>query len=217
MDTVVFVDSTVIKQFSSKTVLVKINAEVDTLAKQKYGVMGYPTVVVADASGKEFDRIIGYLPPADFLQTVSDYQAGKGTLDAMLGQAKSDKSPMLAKEIADKYKYRGDDKSAEKWYQQVLASVKPNDTLAAMIRIDMADMYRRMNAYDKALAAFMAIEKDFSGTAYAADAAVYIGIVQARKGDTTAALSTYNRYLTSYPNGSDTDYVRTQIEKLKKK
>ncbi len=212
-----FVDSAVINQLTTKTVLVKINAEVDTLAKQKYGVMGYPTVIVADANGKEFDRIVGYLPPADFLQTVGDYQAGKGTLDAKLAEAKKDKSPILAKEIAEKYKYRGDDKNAEQWYQQVLASVKPNDTLAAMIRIDMADMYRRMNAYDKALTAFMSIEKDFAGTPYAADAAVYTGIVQARKGDTTAALMTYNRYLQSYPNGSDTDYVRTQIQKLTKK
>lgn len=216
MDTVVFVDSTVIQHFSKQMVLVKINAEVDTLAAQKYGVMGYPTIIVADATGKEFDRIIGYLPPAEFLTTVSDYQHGNGTLPTLLTRAKTDNSPLLAKQIAEKYKYRADDKSAELWYQKVLTGVKPTDTLAAMIRTDIADMYRRKREYPRALALFTTIEKDFAGTPYAANAAIFIGIVQTKSGDSTGALATYQRYLKMYPNGDDTDYARSHIESLTK-
>lgn len=135
----------------------------------------------------------------------------------MLAMAKTDKSPALAKDIAEKYKYRSDDKNAEVWYQKVLSSVKATDTLAADVRIDLADMYRRLREYDKSLKSFASIEKDFTGTSYAAQAAIYIGIVNAKKGDNAAAIAAYERYLKVYPKGEDVDYAKEQIEKLNKK
>ena len=63
----------------------KIDAEkgegVD-LAK-KYEVAGYPTIVFADANGKEIDRIVGYIPVQDFLKMMKDFNDGKNTVGAL--------------------------------------------------------------------------------------------------------------------------------------
>lgn len=52
------------------------------LAK-RYGVRGFPTMLVVDAAGDEVDRIVGYLPPAEFTKEAQRILRGDGTIPSL--------------------------------------------------------------------------------------------------------------------------------------
>ena len=54
---------------------VKNKAGNGTLYKE-YSISAVPQTVFADASGKEIDRIVGYLSPAQFLQKMQSILTG---------------------------------------------------------------------------------------------------------------------------------------------
>jgi len=62
-----------VRQALAAVVPVKLNAESEGRGEaERYRVDGYPTLVFVDAKGREVGRIPGYLPPAEFLQEVTD-------------------------------------------------------------------------------------------------------------------------------------------------
>jgi len=217
LDTEVYTDPKVINFFSNEMVLAKVNAEKDTALANKFHISGFPTLVLTDSDGKEIDRIIGYLPATDFLQTLQNYQKGIGTLADLLHQADSVNDRSLYFEIADKYKYRGGDKEAIDWYQKVIDEGKPTDSLSGESRMALADMFRRAKDYDKALKAFSNIMKDFKGHSFAQDAEIWKAIVYRQKGDTAKAITTFENYIKHFPKSQDVSYATTQINKLKGK
>ena len=155
-------------------IFVKVNAEkADSLVAKEYNVKGYPTFVVADSKGKEFDRIPGYLDPVPFLETVNNYINGIGTLDDLLSKAVDSTDRMLFYEIAEKYKYRGGSDDAKIWYEKILESGEPTDSIAGEVKIALADMILRDKDYDAALTEFVTIENDFKGTIFGETAILY--------------------------------------------
>ncbi len=66
-----------VRQTFRQIVALRVNAEQGgkNLAK-RYGVNAYPTLVFSDAEGDEIDRIIGYLPPDEFMDQASRIMAG---------------------------------------------------------------------------------------------------------------------------------------------
>ena len=58
------------------------NGEGVDLAR-RYHITGYPTIIFARAEGGEVDRIIGYLPPAEFLEETARITAGTNTLESL--------------------------------------------------------------------------------------------------------------------------------------
>jgi thiol-disulfide isomerase/thioredoxin/tetratricopeptide (TPR) repeat protein len=55
----------------------------------RFGVDSYPTMIFLDAAGNEMDRIIGYLPPAPFLERIGRIRTGD-TFLACLRQLEED-------------------------------------------------------------------------------------------------------------------------------
>ena len=215
IDTVVLVQDQAKEFFTNEMLLVKVNAEVDTLLAKKYAISGYPTLVLVHPDGVEIDRLVGYEPIAPFLQHLRDYKNGIGTLDDLLNKAKASTDRGLYMEIADKYKYRGGPEDAKIWFTKVVESGSATDSLAGEARMSLADMIRRAKDYDAALAKFQAIEKDFGDGMFAETAAIWQAIVYRQKGDTVQAISGFERYISAYPNAEDVEYAQKQIEKLK--
>ncbi|MCE1164561.1 MAG: thioredoxin fold domain-containing protein [Bacteroidetes bacterium] len=93
LDKKVYTNSEVADFANAKQINWKIDAEkgegID-LAK-KFNVSGYPTIVFVNGDGNEIDRIIGYFPAKDFLQTMKDYNEGKNTLPSI--KSALEKSP----------------------------------------------------------------------------------------------------------------------------
>lgn len=197
-------------------IFAKINAEkADSLIAKQYKVSAYPTFVVTDSKGEEIDRIVGYLPAEPFMETVSNYIQGIGTLADLLAKAVDSTDREIFYEIADKYKYRGGPEEAKIWYQKVIDAGDPKDSLSAESRFSLADMYRRAKDYETAASAYQAIKADFTGTTFEQDADIWTAIVYRQQGDTTKAIGAFEQYVKDYPESEDIDYATRQISKLK--
>lgn len=208
-------DQKAITYFTNDMVLAKFNAEVDTTVAQIYHVSAYPTTVLVDKNGDEIDRIVGYLEADEFLETLDNYQKGIGTLPDLLNRAQTETDRSLYFEIADKYKYRGAPEQAETWYSKVVADGEPTDSLSGEARMALADMRRRAKDYDAAISDFTNIMDDFTGKQTSLDAEIWIAIVYRLKGDTTTAISHFEKYVEDHPESEDVEYAAKQIERLK--
>lgn len=212
-----FVDPTAIQHFNSRMTLVKINAEKDTVVARKYKVSGYPTMVLTDKKGEEIDRIVGYLPTEPFLKTLVDYQNGIGTLADLVDSAKTADNRQLYFDIADKFKYRGGTSEAELWYGRVVVTGPAEDSLSGQARLAVADMYRREKNWDKSIALFGAISREYPDPAVVAEADIMTAVTVRQSGDTARAISLFEDFLKKHPTSTDTSYARKQIENLKAK
>ena len=209
-----FTDTAVAEYFSNQMILAKFNAEIDSTLASEYRISGFPTAVLVRPDGTEIDRIVGYMDPPDYLQTLIDYQNGIGTLDDLLATADTTEDRLLYFEIADKYKYRGGSDEARLWYERVIDAGESTDSLSGESRLAMADMERRAKEYDRAVEAFQKIMDDFEGQWFAMDAEIYVAICHRQKGDTAAAISAFEGYIEHYPESPDIEYARSQIERL---
>ncbi len=210
-----FIDPAVVAFFRDEMTLVKINAEVDTALAREFAVSGYPTNVLIHKDRQEVDRIVGFAPANDFVETLINYGKGIGTLDDLLNKFKANPDRVMAFEIADKYKYRGKSEDALKWLDKVIASGSKTDSLSGESRISRADLYRRAKDYDKALREFEAVSKDFDGDGFGQLAEIYIPICYKQKGDTVASIRAFEMFISKHPMSEDVKYAREQIAKLK--
>jgi len=69
MDADTFSNASVIA-LSSRYVFARVNVDQQGDLERKYGVTGLPTTVVLDPGGREITRVIGYVPPQEFLRQV---------------------------------------------------------------------------------------------------------------------------------------------------
>jgi len=215
LDTVVFVDAKAVDFFTNEMVLVKINADIDSVTARGFHVMGYPTAVLIGADGEEIDRLIGFAETDEYLGTLRDYSNGIGTLADQLRTYEASPERGLAFEIADKYKYRGDSEPAMAWYEKVIEMGAPTDSLSGESRLAIADTHRRNKDYDLARSSFEQMMTDFAGLEMAVTAAIYVGVTLRQKGDTTAAIVAFQSFVEQYPDGDATEYAKSQIETLK--
>lgn len=210
-----FVDPKAIEYFTNEVILLKVNAEQDTLLAAEYHISGYPTAVLLDGNGEEIDRIIGYREPEEYIQILSDYRKGIGTLADLLNRAGTEEDRSLYFEIADKYKYRGGPDEAVSWFERVIEAGEPLDSLSGESRGAMANIWYRSKDYKRAMASYKAIIADFKTGPVAENAEIWMSIVHKKKGDTTLAIEGFAAFAKNHPESEDAEYALKQIEKLK--
>ncbi len=210
------VDSAVIEFLSDEMILVKINAEVDTALATEYKIIGYPIIVMLDENGEEIDRLVGYKPPEEFVQTFRDYAQGIGTMDDLLTRVKTESDRTLYMRIANKYKYRVAPEEAGVWFTRVVDEGDPQDSLSGKSRLALADMSRRNKNLDDAISAYEGIWKDFAGTETGEDAEIWIAVIYRKQGDTTEAVKRFEAFVKDNPGATEgnLEYCQKQIEKL---
>ncbi len=195
LDTITYMNDSV-AAFTEQLVCVKVNAEVDTLTRHKYGVGGFPTIVLADSLGKEIDRIYGYAPPDQFVSLMSDYLEGKNTLVSYLAEADSAPSPSIWYAIAGKYVGRRDYPVAEKYFRKILQDDPANKLgYADSALYDLGEMKTRAKQYAAAEEIFSRFGDTYPESDLADDA--LYGIAKARQRDRQydAAIAAYRSVL----------------------
>jgi thioredoxin-related protein len=73
MDNTTFKDPALIDQISSEFAWLRLNPEKSPdgqRLQRRFGVSGFPTVLVLDSEGNELTRIQGFVPPARFLASL---------------------------------------------------------------------------------------------------------------------------------------------------
>jgi len=202
---------------SLNMVFVKTEAKKDTLARDKYNIAGFPTVILMNSSGEEIDRIYGYVMADTFVTIIEDYLQGINTLADV--KRKFETSPQdveLAFRLADKYEGRRAYDSASLYYNKVVEldpedqKGKSDDALYSLASLEL-----RKKDYLKALDAFKYFSQKFPKSEMAVDAELYIPYCYAKSGDTTQALELYQKFLTQHPDSPDTEWVQDKIKELK--
>lgn len=85
----------------------------------RFGVNGYPTLVVTDARGEEIDRLVGYRPPRTIIPELEAMTAGKGYAALKAHVAANAKDYEAALQLAAKHEDRGKDEEARALYLKV--------------------------------------------------------------------------------------------------
>jgi tetratricopeptide (TPR) repeat protein len=198
---------------SKEVVFTKINGKEDTVLAKKYGIAGFPTAIVASANGEEIDRIVGFSPPEQFSSTVKDYLAGRNTLAYWEEQARKNSDDLaLAFLVGDKYLWRSSFDEAEAQLQKVVAGDPENKTGKA----DTAAHYLGLIAYKEknypdAVTRFASANKLYPNSGLAPDNDIYVAIAYEKNGDNQKAIENYQKYMNSYPEGEDRDYVTFKL------
>jgi len=215
LDTFTYSDPAVI-EMSKKMVFAKINAEVDTLTAQKYVIPGYPTIVLTNSDGTEIERIGGFLPAEEFMQTVDDYMNDIGTLADYLRMADTSATIEVNYILGEKYESRGMYDEAMSYYQKVVDADPNNaDSMTADAMISIGGLYVRDKSYGKAIDHFKKTIKKYNDTETAVDGELWLGYALRKMGDTAKAITHYENFLNNYPTFEDSTRIKETIEKLK--
>jgi tetratricopeptide (TPR) repeat protein len=210
----VFINDTAIDFFTNNMILVKVHAEQDTATSNRYHAKAYPTSLLVRKNGEEVDRLVGFAPTQEYIQTFVDYSNGIGTLEDLLTKAREGSDRDLYLQIADKYKYRGQGPEAQTWYTRVIESGEPLDSLSGEARMAFADFSRRDKDYAKALEEYQKIAGEFT-TYHGRDAVIMQAIVYRQMADTAQAIAQFEKYIGQFPESEDVEYAQSQIDKLK--
>ena len=65
------------------------------------------------------------------------------------------------------------------------------------------------------MASFVAIEKEFTGSMFAEQANIWQAILYRQQGDTTSAITAFQKFIELYPKSDDVEYAKKQIDRLK--
>jgi len=185
--------------------------------RQKFGVAGVPTVILAKAGGEEIDRTLGYIRTSEFISTIDGYHQGIGTLASMLAEepAKSGDADFLFKMGKKLYAHSrfadADDRFA--------GVIKIDSTNAAGLADD-AQMQRaqvgsKLENYPLAVAFCEALIKRWPQSDLIPDATISTAYYSDKAGRKEDAIRMYSQYLEKWPEGEDAEWAKGQIEKLK--
>jgi tetratricopeptide (TPR) repeat protein len=212
-----FTDTSVIR-FSMDFVFFRANAEKDTALAESYKVNGYPTVILANPRGEEIDRIVGYATAPDFIQDISGYLRGEGTLADLENKLKADTTNLeLRFRVGEKYQERKRFDEALFNFNQVI-SLDPKDSTgkASQALFDIGLMSMRQKDYPQAIAVFRKLVKEYPKSKLRFDAEEYVPYSYEKMGDSTQAIKLYKKILTDYSEiePSEKEWIEGRIKKL---
>jgi tetratricopeptide (TPR) repeat protein len=120
-------------------------------------------------------------------------------------------------EIADMYARDKRYDEAISIYQKMIVDFKDKPQADEAI-LAIPGVYSRAKDYQKALAEYQKISEEYKGKSVARDADYYIGSIYARRlNDTAKAITTFENWLTKYPDADSTDVqqIKGIINRLK--
>jgi tetratricopeptide (TPR) repeat protein len=196
-----------VAQFLAKGfVPLKIDAEKGKgpeLAK-RYGVNGFPTLVIVDPKGEEVDRLIGYRPPQKFLAELQPIVEGK-SFGALKKRAETDLDAAVA--LGKKYEERSDFAKAAEVYGRVLKSSSASAGLreAAEGRMAIVGYYQSKG---KEIGGVEKFFRDHAKSDGARDQArVVFGHYQGAKGGEPAKVIEAGDYLIAHGSKEDSEFL----------
>ncbi len=215
MDESTYVAPKVIR-LQDQLVFAKVNGWEDTALARRYGISGYPTIILLASTGEEIDRLWGYFPPDSFHQNITNYLAGVGTLPALEKQlAKEPENIGFMMQVAEKYASRSRFEKSVELYKQVIAKDRENKTGIVPEAIYKAgDALSRGKKFMIAKQYFQTIVEKYPASEQYNDAVVEIPYQYEQAGDTATALGLYKQALKDYPAHPDSAWLRKRIEKF---
>jgi len=123
LDKKTYSDSGVIEQ-AKDFISVKVDGDKNTNLVTKYNILGYPTILFLDHTGKETYRIVGFRPPEDFLPIMKDLAQNKNPeeeIKKLIASKPSDYGSFLR--IANYYMEKQDLDQALDFFEKALDKI----------------------------------------------------------------------------------------------
>ncbi|MEQ9366056.1 MAG: thioredoxin fold domain-containing protein [Leptospirales bacterium] len=105
-----------VRAVTDQFVRVRIDGEKHPELMRKYGVRGFPTIILLDSNGKEIDRIGGYMPARPFARKLRDVQRKGDRENDLLKELKGDPRNVLLNFRAGVYYYESGDARRARGY-----------------------------------------------------------------------------------------------------
>lgn len=145
------------------------------LAK-RFGIDGYPVMVVVDAAGEEVDRIVGYLPPEEFTEEAQRILRGEGTIPSLrrkVAESPDDIEAGIA--LASKLATARSEEAASLFEGLCAKSATKDRATQANVRLAWASALLAVGRGPEALAQAETILKDFADTPAASEVVPEVG------------------------------------------
>lgn len=134
-----------------------------------YHVVGYPTLLLLDANGKEIDRLMGYLQPKELMAQLDQLRKGHGTLaDLEKRLAATPKDEALRLEVGTRHAMRGDARAVEE--------LNGVGTAAALLTLGKYYYLRGQKDYVKAEATLRELTRKFPSSEEAGQVAYNLAL-----------------------------------------
>jgi tetratricopeptide (TPR) repeat protein len=165
------------------------------LAKE-FRIGAYPTLVLLAPDGKEIDRFLGYLEPADFIRVFTEYRNGVGTVAYY--EAKVKENPQDAaswKTLGMKMVDAGraaEAKTALEKFLELSPGAGPEEKAEATYALGEASY--RAGSYEEAVSIFERVAGEFDGTKWAFQAVIMGANSSFKIGDKEKAVQAYMAY-----------------------
>lgn len=184
--------------------------------REKFNIVGTPTVLVYNAKGEQVDRTLGFVRPAEFIATVDDYQKGIGTLASMLAEEKDKSSdPAFMYKLAERLLSWNRIDDADARYAAVITVDPENKSgLADDAFLDRAWCCRKKKDFECAINNARDCYNRWPQGEKASEAWIYVAYYSANAGKKDEAIAAYQEYLKKWPEGEDVEFAKEQITKL---
>jgi thioredoxin-related protein len=211
-----YVDPAVIESLASFR-CVAIDADRDSSLCREHDITVFPTVIVTDTYGVEMARVVGYLPPMEFLKRLSSArQTDQALAEMFRSEQRRGDDPEFLIHFADLLRNMGTCDAALMRYEKAaeISRGKRND-LYEEATYAMAECSMLAGEYRSAAERFRSFVASNPGSSRCEEAMVLTALCSKQAGDLTRAIDGLETYLRTYPGGAYAEPARKEVENLR--
>ena len=195
LDAETFIDPALIKYAKKNFISYHLNVD-STQNKelaQKFNITGIPAYVFVDEDGNEVDRIVGYMPPAEYLAEITRIRSGINTVPDLVKQLQNDpENADLLVNLAGKVEAMSGLKAAMTYWEILFGLEGVEPALHSIAALKMALYHAKENKDPETLVSFVNNETNTEVLPKAYDA---LRKFYADSKDKEAEADTYRRYV----------------------
>ncbi len=213
MEKETFKDPQVVKELGSRFVWLRLNPETNPQGaelQQRFGVDGYPTLLILDENGDEIDRVSGYVPADRFTQQVELLVDGPDSFPRLEQQVEEQPNSAEAHfKLASKYLERKRFQKASEHFQKAVTLDPDNQSgLTDAGLYYMAGTEAMLGQIDEALATAEELRTRYPQSEYATDSLLMQAQLLIQNGEAQRARTLLTRFLKDHPDHRAADQIR---------
>ena len=217
MDLTTFADEALIAEMSDRYVWLRLNAETDAAGaemRRRFGVTGYPTIMLLDESGEEIDRIPGYLPADRFREEVRSKTEGPDSFAQVRRRAiegPEDSEAQYA--LASLYMQRRNMEQAGSRFRRVFELDPDNHNGRADASLYYyAETQAAMSRFELAMDTLEELLRRFPDSPYATEANLMRAEMLLQTGEAEEAMTLLRDFLASHPEHRAAPQIRNILD-----
>ena len=218
MDSTTFRDPHVIKDLGRRFVWLRLNAETNPEGadlQRRFGVEGYPTLLILDESGNEIERLSGFVPPDQFPERLQALVDGPDSFPGL--EQRLEENPDSAEvnfKIASKYLERKQFQEAGEHFGRAVALDPENQSgLADDGLYYIAGTEAMLGQVDKALATLKELRTRFPQSDYSTESSLMRAQLLIQNGEDSEARKVLTQFLHDHPDHRAAAQVRQLLDR----